>query len=100
MQTDLKGRDRKKYPTSEISWFIFLKRKCKALQQYTWIILDEIVIPYIEKERTNLQLWDDQPALLIIDVFSGQMTEPVIKKIRESSINLVNSFVPDSGRVT
>ena len=52
-------------------------------------LLDEIVIPYIEKERANLQLPDDQPALLIIDVFSGQMTDPVIEKIRENSIKLL-----------
>ena len=52
-------------------------------------LLDEIVIPYIEKERANLQLPDDKPALLIIYVFSGQMTDPVIEKIRENSIKLV-----------
>ena len=36
-----------------------------------------------------LQLPHDQPALLIIDVFSGQMIDPVIEKIRENSIKLV-----------
>ena len=51
--------------------------------------LDEIVIPYIEKERANLQLPDDKPVLLITYVFSGQMTDPVIEKIRENSIKLV-----------
>lgn len=46
-------------------------------------------IRYIEKQRANLQLPDDQPALLILDMFSIQMTEPVIKKIHENSIKLV-----------
>ena len=36
-----------------------------------------------------LQLPADQPALLIIDVFSGQMTEPVMEKMRENNIKLV-----------
>ena len=54
-------------------------------------LLDEIVIPYIEKERANLQLPDNQAAVLIIDVFSGQMTDPVIEKIRENSIKLVKA---------
>ena len=31
--------------------------------------LDEVRIPYVEKERQNLQLPNDQPALLINDVF-------------------------------
>ena len=52
-------------------------------------LLDEIVTPYIEKECANLQLRNDQPALLMIDVFSRQMTGPVIEKIRENSIELV-----------
>ena len=51
-------------------------------------LLDEIVIPYIEKGRTYLQPSDDQPAFFIIDVLFGQMTEPAIKKIRENSIKL------------
>ena len=54
-------------------------------------LLDEIVIPYIEKERVNLQLPDNQPTLFIADEFSGEMTEPVIKKIHENSINLLKS---------
>lgn len=51
-------------------------------------LLDEIVIPYIEKGRTYLQPSDDQPAFFIIDPLFGQMTEPVIKKIRGNSIKL------------
>ena len=59
------------------------KHSSKTLESLK--LLDEMVIPYIEKERENLQLTDAQPALLNIDVFSGQMTKPVIKKIRKNS---------------
>ena len=52
-------------------------------------LIDEIIVPYIEKEREMLQLPADQTALLIIDVFSGQMTEPVMEKMRENNIKLV-----------
>ena len=52
-------------------------------------LIDEIIVPYIEKEREMLQLPADQPALLMIDVFSGQMTEPVMEKMRENNIKLV-----------
>lgn len=35
-----------------------------------------------------LNLWEDLPALLIINVFSGQMTDPVIKMLREKRIKI------------
>ena len=52
-------------------------------------LLDEIIIPYVEKEREALNLDKNQPALLIIDVFSGQVTKPVIDKMTENNIKLV-----------
>ena len=51
--------------------------------------MDEIIIPYVEKEREALNLDKNQPALLIIDVFSGQVTKPVIDKMTENNIKLV-----------
>ena len=52
-------------------------------------LLYEIVIPYIENEHANLQLPNKQPALLITDIFSQPMIEPVIMKIRKNSIKPV-----------
>ena len=46
-------------------------------------------MPYVEKERDMLNLDGKQRALLIIDVFSGQMTKTVIDKIAENYIKLV-----------
>ena len=43
--------------------------------------MDEIIIPYVEEEREALNLDKNQPALLIIDVFSGQVIKPVIDKM-------------------
>ena len=48
----------------------------------------EIITPYVEKEREVLNLGEQQQALLIIDVFSGQMTNPVIEKLKENIIKL------------
>ena len=36
-----------------------------------------------------LDLGKDQPALLIIDVFSGQMTDPVIQRLEENHTKLI-----------
>ena len=64
-------------------------------------LIDEIIVPYVEKEREKLELPKDQPALLIIDVFSGQMTQPVLTKLKENHIkltkvpaNMTNLFQP------
>ena len=46
-------------------------------------IIEEIVLPYVEKEREKL---DDpvQAALLILDVFKGQMTSEVANLLRNN----------------
>ena len=51
-------------------------------------LLDEIIIPHVEKEREALYLDKNKPTLLIIDVFSGQITKPVIDKMTENNIKL------------
>ena len=52
-------------------------------------LLDEIIISYMEKERDMLQLAHDQPALIIIDFFSGEMTKPVVDKTHDNCIKLL-----------
>ena len=52
-------------------------------------LLEEIIIPYLKEERQNLNLQPDHWSLLIIDVFSGQMTDPVIQKLCDNHIKLV-----------
>lgn len=42
-------------------------------------LLNEIIIPYLKKERNSLGLEKNHPTLLIMDVFKGQMTNPVLK---------------------
>ena len=51
-------------------------------------LLGEIVIPYVEKvlETFNCETTNQ---LCFFFVFSGPLTEPMIKKIRENSIKLV-----------
>ena len=43
-------------------------------------LLDEIIIPYVISERERQQLDINHHALLLMDVFIGQMTEPVLKR--------------------
>ena len=52
--------------------------------------LDEVVIPYVVKERSESKLLNDQKALMTMDVFTGQMTPQVIQHYAESNILIVN----------
>ena len=51
-------------------------------------IINEVVVRYVEKERENLGD-KSQPALLILDVFRGQMTSEVTTLLQENNIFFV-----------
>ena len=56
-------------------------------------LIDEIIIPHIQKERKKLdQENQKQEALLIMDVFRGQKTDAVFKKLKKN--NILVSLVP------
>ena len=51
-------------------------------------VLEEIIIPYVKKERERLGMEKDQAALLIMDVFKGQKTRTVLKVLSNNNILL------------
>ena len=51
--------------------------------------LDEFIIPYVTSECKRKELDVNHPALLLMDVFRGQMMDPVLFKLQENSILLV-----------
>ena len=53
-------------------------------------LLKEIIIPYLEKERIALGLESEQKALVVMNVFTGQMTAEVSKIFEESNILVTN----------
>ena len=53
-------------------------------------LIEEIIVCYVEKKRDMLNLGEDFPALLIISVFSGPVTDLVIKMLRENSNKIVS----------
>ena len=57
-------------------------------------LLDEIIIPYVKNEGKQLKLEPSQLALLILDVFNGQMKTPVTDKLAENHIKYVKVFHP------
>ena len=52
-------------------------------------LLDEIIIPYVTSKHKPKERGVNHPALLLMDDFRGQMTDPVLLKLRESNIFLV-----------
>ena len=52
-------------------------------------MLEKIIISFVEKERRSLDLDSCHPALLIMDIFKGQMTELVQEVLKENNIFLV-----------
>ena len=61
-------------------------------------ILQEIIIPYLEKQRIIENLVFDHPALLIFDVFKGQLTEPVSNELKDHHI--FTCQLPSSSHLT
>ena len=50
--------------------------------------LEEVINPYIIAERERLGVGREQAALVIMDVFRGQMTDPVFQKLDENNTKL------------
>ena len=55
-------------------------------------LIDEVVNPYVVKKRKELKLASTQKALMIWDVFRGQMTDVVKRKLNTLSIELLLSL--------
>ena len=54
-------------------------------------LINEIVLPYVTEERQRL-IKPNQKALVIFDVFKGQITDKVLSQYRDSNTEVV--FVP------
>ena len=91
MQLIYKGKTQRSflYVNFPSSFSLSASSKHFSSTQESLKLLDEIIMPYVEKEREALDLDKNQSALLIMDVFSGQVTKPVIDKMTENNIKLV-----------
>ena len=65
-------------------------------EQETMKLIENIITPYIVKKRAELKLPEAQKALVIWDVFRGQVTDKVMKKLQ--SLNC--EFVPVPANMT
>ena len=88
------GKTTKSLPRIEFpsSFSLSVNKKHYSNEAESIKLLEEVVIPYIIKERESLSLSSSHPALLIMDVFKGQMTDNVLKILEES--NIITITVP------
>ena len=52
-------------------------------------MIDEVINPYLVRKKAELKLTETQRAVIIWDVFKGQMTETVKQKLSSHNIELV-----------
>ena len=50
--------------------------------------IEEIIIPYVEGVRENLEFEADRPALVIMDNFKGQITAKINEILEENNIHV------------
>ena len=72
MQLIYKGKSERSLPQVKFprSFSVSANEKHFSNTHESFKLLDEIGVPYVEKKRQNLQLPNDQPALIINVVFS------------------------------
>ena len=51
-------------------------------------MMEHIIIPYVQKQRNTLKLDAEYPAMLLMDVFKSQMTNPVKEILKRNNIIL------------
>ena len=76
--------------------FHFPKEFCLSQNPKRWSneyetlkLIDEVINPYVVRKRVELKLAETQKALVVWDVFKGQMTEAVKEKLSSYNIELV-----------
>ena len=82
------------------SFFISFSEKHWGNEKDGFKIIQDIAVPYVTKEKEKL-CSPNQPALLIMDVFNGQMSNPGLTKLEEHNIlltrvpgNITHMFQP------
>ena len=92
MQLIYKGTTHKYLPKSvdfPSDWDVTFTSNHWANEITTIAYLENMIIPYVKKERKALKLKEDHCALILYDVFKGQCTSQVLKILEENNILFV-----------
>lgn len=89
------GKTTKSFPCVEFpsSFCLSANSKHYSNESESIKILEDIIFPYVNSEKKTkkqtIQLPSTQPALLIMDVSKGQMTNVVLNTLQENGIFLI-----------
>ena len=85
------GKTKRCHPNFQFpsGFCIFQNPKHWSNEEETMKLIDKIIIPYIVKKRSELNLPATQKALVIWDVFKGQVTEKVLEKLKSVDCEFV-----------
>lgn len=102
MQLIYGGKTSKSLPRVDFpdSFSLSVNVKHYSNEQESLKFFDEVIVPYLDSERKKLNL-PNQYALVIMDVFKGQMTDKVISFLNDNSVlhekvpaNMTHYFQP------
>ena len=100
MQLIYAGKTAASFHKSQVTLSLSANPKHFCNMKESLKLIEMIIIPYIESERKKLGA-PNQHALIIMDVFTGQMIGPVLEKLRDNKIllvrvpaNMTNIFQP------
>ena len=84
MQIIYGGKTSKSIPPVSFpdSFLVSANKKQYSNERDSLKMLEHIIIPYVKKQRQNLSLDPQYPALLIMDMFRGQKTPSTSKKFQ------------------
>ena len=90
MQLIYGGKTKQSFPNFEFSETFSLSVNPKHFSntQESVKVIEEVVLPYVETQRKKLNN-PKQAAVLIFDVFRGQMTEEVTDLLKKNNIHLL-----------
>ena len=87
----------KSFPQVDSSFLFSLSVNEEHYSNKVKSIIEDIVIPYTMKEKKN---FSSQPAMPIIDIFNGQITEKVLKVLQDNKIVLITVLAKFNLRVS
>ena len=74
------------FATFPSDWHLTYTANHWANEETSMAYIDNIILPFVQKERASLGLSNDHCALVLFDVCKGQCTSKVLKKLEDNNI--------------
>ena len=84
------GKTSKSFPRASFpgGFLVSANPKHYSNEEESLKMMKHIIIPYVQKQRNTLKLDAEYPVMLLMDVFKGQMTDPIKEILKRNNIIL------------